>query len=87
MKYLNQHWISNKPLSETQFKPYEIPIHINETNVQTTINNTKHLQYNHTIPHNILSQTKFNLNTMAFLVKTSSQTIANLRLAFIFPNG
>ena len=58
-----------------------------EQNVQTTINNTKYRQYNHTIPHNIPSQTKFNLNTMTFLGETSSQVIANLRLDFIFPNG
>ena len=56
-------------------------------NVHTTINNIKHPQYNHTIPHNIPSQTKFNLNTMAFLGETSSHTIANSRLAFIFSNG
>ena len=56
-------------------------------NVQTTINNTKHPHQNHTIPHNIPSQTKFNLNTMTFLGETSSWTIANSRLAFIFPNG
>ena len=56
-------------------------------NAHTTINNTKHPQYNHTISHNIHSQTKFNLNTMVFLGETSSQTIANSRLAFIFPNG
>ena len=58
-----------------------------EQNVQTTINNTKYRQYNHTIPHNIPSQTKFNLNTMAFLGETSTQIIANSILAFIFPNG
>jgi len=56
-------------------------------NVHTTINNIKHPQYNHTIPHNIPSQTKFNLNTMAFLGETTTQTIANSRLTFIFLNG
>ena len=55
-------------------------------NVHTTINNTKHPQYNHTIPHNIPSQIKFNLNTMVFLGETTSQTIANLRLALSFPH-
>ena len=62
MTCLNQHWISYKPLSKRQFKPYENPTLINGENIQTTINNTKHPQYNHTLPHNIPSQTKFNLN-------------------------
>jgi len=56
-------------------------------NSYTTINNTKHPQYNRTISQNIPSQTKFNLNIMTFLEETSSQTISNSRLAFIFPNG
>ena len=56
-------------------------------NAHTTINNTKHPQYNHTISHDIPSQTKFNLNTMTFLGETNSQIIVNLRLSFIFPNG
>jgi len=47
-------------------------------NVHTTINNTKHPQYNHTILHNIPSQTKFNLNTMIFLGETNSQTIVGV---------
>ena len=55
-------------------------------NAHTTINNTKHPQYKHTISHNIPSQTKFNLFTMSFLGETSSHTIANSRLAFIFSN-
>ena len=55
-------------------------------NVHTTINNTEHPQYNHTIQHNIPSQTKINLNTMAFSEETTSQTIVNSKLAFIFPN-
>jgi len=39
---------------------------------QTTINNTKYPQCNHTLPHNIPSQTKFNLNAMEFLGETRS---------------
>ena len=61
-------------------------ININEVKLQTTINNTKHPQYSHTLPHNIPSQTVFNLNTMAFLGETNTQTISNSRLAFIFLN-
>jgi len=64
-----------------------VSININGVKLQTTINNKKHLQYSHTLPHNILSQTIFNLNTMAFLGETNTQTISNSRLAFIFPNG
>ena len=61
-------------------------ININGVKLQTTINNTKHPQYSHTIPYNIPSQTIFNLNTMAFFGETSTQTISNSRLAFIFLN-
>ena len=86
MTCLNQHWISYKPLSKRQFKPYENPTLINGENIQTTINNTKHPQYNHTLPHNIPSQTIFDLNTMTLLGETNTQTISNSRLTFIFPN-
>ena len=48
--------------------------------------NIKHPQYNHTFSHMIPSQTKSNLNTMTLLGETSSQTIANMRSAFIFLN-
>ena len=61
-------------------------ININGVKLQTTINNTKHPQYSHTLPHNIPSQTIFNLNTMTFLGDTRTQTISNSRLAFIFLN-
>ena len=57
------------------------------TNIQTTINITKHPQYNHTLLHNIPSQTKINTNIMTFLGETSTQTIGNSKLTFIFLNG
>ena len=55
--------------------------------LHTTINNTKHPQYSHTLLHNISSQIIFNLNTMTLLGETNTQTISNSILAFIFPNG
>ena len=61
-------------------------MHINRANIQPAINNSKHSQYNHTLPHNIPSHTKFNLNNMAFFGETSTQTITNSKLAFIFSN-
>ena len=62
-------------------------IKINGVKLQTTINNTKHPQYSHTLPHNIPSQTIFNVNTMVFLGETNTQVISNSRLTFIFSNG
>ena len=87
MTYLNQHWVLDKPLSRnTILKLWEFNTH-QWTNIQKIINNTKYHQHNQTLPHNIYSQTKFNLKIIALLGKTSTQTFANSKLAFIFPNG
>ena len=67
----------------------ETPRHhqqLHKCRVQQTIKTATHADET-TNKHNIISQTKFNLNTMAFLGETTTQTIANSRLTFIFLNG